>query len=100
MPRCRSAGISTPRGTRHRFARQSRQQQAQACCALKTGCPRIGVCFPSFGGFAGARHVRMKSSQWERIVSSPLSSTYFLSASDRWNRLRNFDFASRANAAP
>ena len=41
----------------------------------------------------------MKSSQWERIVSIPFSAMYFLSADERWNRLRNFDFASRANAA-
>ena len=31
MPHCRSAGNSTPRGTFLHFARQSRQQQAQAC---------------------------------------------------------------------
>ena len=37
IPCCRSAGMATPRGTFHHFARQSRQQQAQACCALKTG---------------------------------------------------------------
>ena len=98
MPNCRSSGMATPRGTFHHFARQSRQQQAQACWALKTGCPRIGVCLPSFGGFAGARRVRMKSSQCRRITSMPFSAMYFLSASDRWNRERNFDFASRAKA--
>ena len=60
----RSGGMSVPFGTFHHLERQSRQQQAQACCALNTGCPRIGVCLPSLGGFAGARRVRMKSSQW------------------------------------
>ena len=60
----RSGGMSVPFGTFHHFERQSRQQQAQACCALNTGCPRMGVCLPSLGGFAGARRVRMKSSQW------------------------------------
>ena len=54
----RAGGISVPLGTFHHFSRQLRQQQAQACCALNTGCPRIGVCLPSFGGFAGASRVR------------------------------------------
>ena len=121
IPRCRSAGIGVPRGTFHHLARQSHirplrgfathreantpklceaeQQQAQACCALNTGCPRIGVCFPSFGGLAGASLVRMKSSQWERIVSIPFSAMYFLSADERWNRLRKFDFDNRVKAA-
>jgi len=80
-------------------AQASAEQQAQACCALNTGCPRIGVCFSSFGGLAGARRVRMKPSQCERIVSIPLSAMYFLSDSERWKRFLNFDFFSRANAA-
>ena len=122
-------GGSRPVGKRTRRAQASaEQQQAQACCALNTGCPRIGVCFPSFGGLArlsrslfaslsplgvaasprvaaparggyGARRVRTKSSQWERIVSIPFSAMYFRSASERWKRLLNFDFPSRANAA-
>jgi len=73
MPCWRSAGMATPRGTFHHFARQLRQQQAQACWAMKTGCPRIGVCFPSLGGFAGARRMRTKSAAWRRIVSRPFS---------------------------
>ena len=40
------------------FARQPRQQQAVACCAMNTGCPRIGVCLPSFFGAAGASRKR------------------------------------------
>ena len=94
----RSGGIGMPFGTFHHFSRQLRQQQAHACCALNTGCPRIGVCFPSFGGFAGARRVRTKSSQCLLIVSSPFSAMYFRSSAESWNRLRNLDFASRANA--
>lgn len=96
----RSGGISVPLGTFHHFARQPRQQHAQACCALKTGCPRIGVCRPSFGGFAGARRVRMKSSAWRRIVSMPFSAIYRLSANERWNRDRNFERASRWKNVP
>ena len=92
----RSGGMVVPFGTFHHLARQLRQQQAQACCALNTGCPRIGVCLPSFGGFAGARRVRTKSSQCLRIVSSPFSAIYFLSATESRNRLRNLDLASRA----
>ena len=34
---------STPIGTRYQRLRHLRQQQAQACCATKTGWPRIGV---------------------------------------------------------
>ena len=41
--------------------KQLRQQQAQACWAINTGCPRIGVCLPSFGMIAGASRIRMKS---------------------------------------
>ena len=91
---CLCGGISVPFGTFHHFARQLRQQHAQACCALNTGCPRIGVCRPSFGGFAGARRVRMKSSAWRLIVSMPFSATYRLSAGERWNLARNLDLAS------
>ena len=98
MPRWRSSGMSVPRGTFHHFARQLRQQVAVACWATNTGCPRIGVCFPSLGGFAGARRVRTKSAAWQQIVCRPFSAMYRLSASERWNRLRNLDRASRANA--
>ena len=94
----RSGGIGVPFGTFHHFSRQLRQQQAHACCALNTGWPRMGVCFPSFGGFAGARRVRTKSSQCLLIVSRPFSAMYFRSSAESWNRLRNLDLASRANA--
>ena len=95
----RSGGISVPSGTFHHLAMQLRQQHAQACCALKTGCPRMGVCLPSFGGCAGASFVRTKSSACRRIVSIPFSAMYFLSASERRNRDRNFDLDNLAKAA-
>ena len=95
----RAGGISVPFGTFHHFSRQSRQQQAHACCALNTGCPRMGVCRPSRGGCAGTSRVRTKSAAWRRIVSIPFSATYFRSASESRNRLLNFDFASRRKAA-
>ena len=94
----RAGVMSIPLGTFHHLAGQLRQQQAQACWALNAGWPRIGVCFPSFGGFAGARRVRTKSSQCRRIVSMPFSAMYLLSAAESLNLLRNLDFASRANA--
>ena len=95
----RSGGMAVPFGTLHHLHRHPRQHVAVACCALNTGCPRMGVCLPSFGGMAGASRVRMKSSAWRRIVSMPLSAMYFLSASESRNRERNFDFASLWNAA-
>lgn len=50
-----------PGGMPCHLARHPRQQQAVACWAIKTGCPRIGVCRPSLGITAGARRVRTKS---------------------------------------
>ena len=38
------------------------QHVAVACCAMNTGCPRIGVCFPSLGITAGASLFAIKSS--------------------------------------
>lgn len=69
--RCRSGESSTPRGTLHHLFRHPRQQVAVACCAVKTGCPRIGVWRPSFGGQAGASRCRTKSSAWQRRTSRP-----------------------------
>ena len=59
------------------------QQQAQACWATNTGCPRIGVCLPSFLGNAGASRLATKSSAWCRITCSPFCSIYALSSWDR-----------------
>jgi len=90
----RSGGMAMPLGIFHHFSRHPRQQVAVACCALNTGCPRIGVCRPSLAGFVGASRVRMKSSAWRRMVAMPFSATYRLSASDNLKRDRNFDRAS------
>ena len=95
----RSGGISVPGGTFHHLAMQPRQQHAQACCALKTGCPRMGVCLPSFSGCDGASFVRTKSSACRRIVSIPFSAMYFLSDSERRNRDLNLDLPNLAKAA-
>ena len=38
-----------------------RQQVAVACWAIKTGCPLIGVCLPSFFGYRDAILVLMKT---------------------------------------
>ena len=80
------------------FRIHSRQQVAVACCAINTGWPRIGVCFPSFGITAGASRFAIKSLACCRIVSSPFSRTYSLSFSFRWKLLRNFEFPSRSNS--
>ena len=55
--------------------RSFRQQVAVACCATKTGWPRMGVCFPSFGITAGASLFSMNSNAWDRTVSMPFSFT-------------------------
>ena len=83
-------------GTLYHLFRQPRQQQAQACCALNTGCPFIGVCLPSLGIYAGARRLRIKSSAWERIVSIPLFLTYSLSF--KWKPDLNFDLFNFSKA--
>lgn len=51
----------------------SLQHVAVACCAINTGCPFIGVCFPSFGICAGASLLAIKSSACFLIVSNPFS---------------------------
>ena len=52
--RCWAAESGRPRGTFHHFSMQPRQHIADPCIALKTGCPRMGVCRPSLSGSAGA----------------------------------------------
>lgn len=47
------------------------QHVAVACCATKTGCPFIGVCFPSFGITAGASLFAINSLACSLIVSKP-----------------------------
>ena len=43
--------------------------------ATKTGCPLIGVCFPSFDISAGARRFLIKSQACSRTFSIPFSDT-------------------------
>ena len=76
------------------FSIQPRQQVAVACWAMKTGCPCIGVCLPSFAGSEGATISRIKSQAWEWIVLRPLSLIYLSSFVLSLNLLLNFDFAS------
>ena len=68
-----------------------RQQVAVACCAMKTGCPLIGVCFPSFFGIGGAILEFIKSQACFLIISIPLLSIYSLSFSVRLNFDLNLD---------
>ena len=56
---------------------------------MKTGCPLIGVCFPSFLGSGGAKRVVMKSVAWDRMVLIPLSRMYGRSLSVNLKRDRN-----------
>lgn len=58
---CSSSVSSRPIGTWYHLFRHPRQQQAQACWAINTGCPRMGVCWPLFGMIAGASRVLLKS---------------------------------------
>ena len=71
------------------FIRQERQQQPVACWAMKTGWPRLGVCFPSFAILAGERRFMMKSLAWRSIVSIPFAAMYCLSDAERWKRILN-----------
>ena len=56
------------------LAMQPRQQVAVACCAVKTGCPRKGVCLPSRAGCAGPTRLSRSSRACLRMVASPCSS--------------------------
>ena len=99
IPFCLSGGIAVCFFIFHHFSRQLRQQVAVACWATKTGCPFMGVCFPSFIGSATASLSRMKSSACRRIVPAPFSAKYLRSAAERWNLARNFDLANFSNAS-
>ena len=96
---CWRALSSIPFGTRYHLLRHPRQQQAQACCARKTGWPCMGVCRPSFGMTAGASRCRTKSCAWRRIISMPFSRTYALSFSLRVKLDRNLEVWSFASAS-
>ena len=59
--------ISSPESTlpssiRYYFFRKIGQRLAVACCAIKTECPFIGVCFPSFSAHGGTNLDVMKLS--------------------------------------
>ena len=73
------------------LARHPLQHVAVACWATNTGCPRKGVCLPSFRGSAGANRCAMKSAAWARTVSIPLDSRYSRSRTPNRNRRRNGD---------
>jgi hypothetical protein len=73
------------------FARQPRQHVAVACCAMNTGCPLKGVCFPSFAGFAVPSLFDTRSAAWPRTASRPLLSTYRNSSAPSRKRRRNGD---------
>ena len=62
-----------------------------ACCAIKTGCPLIGVCLPSLGIMAGARRLAMKSSACLRIVAKPFSFDLLIAKIEALLR-RTYDF--------
>lgn len=97
--KCCSASVSSrPGGMPCHFWKHPRQQQAVACCARKTGWApwRIGVCFPSFGIWAGARRCRTIWAACCLMVSMPFDITYSRSDLLRKKRLRNCDFRSLA----
>ncbi len=48
-------GWARPIGKRPSRAQARAEQQAQACCALNTGCPRIGVCLLALAFASGRR---------------------------------------------
>lgn len=79
------------------FLEEPRQQHAVACCAMKTGWPRMGVCRPSFGGQAGASRLRMKSAAWRCMVVHPFSFMYRMSPAFRRKRLLKVEHASLSN---
>ena len=91
---CWTGVSSTFFGILYHLLRQPRQQHAVACCAINTGCPRIGVCLPSFAINDGASLSRTKSHACERTVSIPLFFTYSLSFSFSLKLLLNFDFST------
>ena len=78
-----------PRGIWCHFCRQPRQHVAVACWATKIGCPRIGVCRPSFFGSAGASRSTMNCRPCSKTTGSVFSARYARSFTPSRNRLRN-----------
>ena len=71
---------------------EPRPARCGACCAMKTGCPLIGVCLTSFFGSRSAILVLMKPMACCRIVSIPLSWIYCRSSLESLNLDLNADF--------
>jgi hypothetical protein len=78
-----------PRKMPCHFSRHPRQHVAVACWTMKIGCPRIGVCRPSFRGAAGAN----RSSTNRRPCSNTTGSVFSARCARSWGpnrkRLRN-----------
>jgi hypothetical protein len=73
---CSASDNSCPRSIPCHFSRQPRQQVAVACCATNTGCPRHGVCLPSFCGAAGASRCSMNARACSSTISRPFCARY------------------------
>ena len=71
--------------------RQFLQQVAVACCAMKTGCPRIGVCLPSLKVIGSAKFLLTKSIVCDLILSIPFVLMYSISFSFKWKELLNLE---------
>ena len=74
------------------FMRHFLQHEAVACWAMNAGWLRIGVCFPSLGGSAGARRSPMKTRACSMTVPMPFSLRYRSSFPRNLKRERNSDF--------
>lgn len=71
-----SLDSSRPLAISCHFSRQLLQQVAVACCAINTGCPFQGVCFPSLTGYAAANRLFTKSAACSRIIFMPFRFRY------------------------
>ena len=69
--RISSSVSSLPRGIWCHFSMHPRQHVAVACWAVNTGCPRQGVCLPSFTGLAAPTRERNSSQAWRSMVVLP-----------------------------
>ena len=94
--RISSSVSSLPRGIWCHFSMHPRQHVAVACWAVNTGCPRQGVCLPSFTGLAAPTRERNSSQAWRSMVVLPFDRAYALSLSDRTNFERNVECESRS----
>jgi len=81
------------------FAKHPRQHVAVACCAMKTGCPRIGVCFPSFAGAAGASRWAMNVAACSSTTALPFVIKYARSFGPSAKRRLNGDCANTSKSS-